>query len=205
MTGDREWIPRADAPRIAQQLRERCRALGLTQVELAGRANLAKSTLVHWERHCQKERRMLRVTIELLPGGRECGKRVIATADIARVREGSFGALANYGVALEDTVLGEVGDRAIVRSYPRWATSVWDLVARCLAAALNQDTEALPPRPVQPEVTVHTNGAGSRYVRLDEIPEPAKTFFDQKLAGSAVPDHGCAYAHDWFDFLNAQR
>lgn len=50
MTGDREWIPRADAPRIAQRLRERRRALGLTQVELAGNAKLAKSTLVHWEK-----------------------------------------------------------------------------------------------------------------------------------------------------------
>jgi hypothetical protein len=42
---------------------------------------------------------MLRVTIELLPGGRESGKRVIATADIARV---SDAALADYSVALED-------------------------------------------------------------------------------------------------------
>ncbi|WP_434666230.1 hypothetical protein P5W99_31495 [Paraburkholderia sp. A3BS-1L] len=148
---------------------------------------------------------MLRVTIELLPGGRESGKCVIATADIARVSDGTLGALADYRVALEDAVLGEVGERAIVRSYPRWAGSVWDLVARCLAAALNQDTEALPPRPAKPDVTVRTNDAGFRYVRLDEIPEPTRTFFDQKLAGSGIPDHGCAYAHDWFDFLNGQR
>ncbi|MFM0665834.1 hypothetical protein [Paraburkholderia sediminicola] len=57
---------------------------------------------------------MLRVTIELLPVGRESGKRVIATADIARV---SGGALADYRVALEDAVLGEVGARVVVRSY----------------------------------------------------------------------------------------
>ncbi|MFM0100856.1 hypothetical protein PQQ87_35040 [Paraburkholderia nemoris] len=145
---------------------------------------------------------MLRVTIELLPGGRESGKRVIATADIARV---SGGALADYRVALEDAVLGEVGGRAIVRSYPRWASSVWNLVARCLAAALNEGREELPPRPAKPEVTVRINDAGYRYVRLDEIPEPARTFFDQTLAGSGIPDHGCAYAHDWFDFLNGQR
>ena len=145
---------------------------------------------------------MLRVTIELLPGGRESGKRVIATADIARV---SGGALADYRVALEEAVLGEVGGRAIVRSYPRRASSVWDLVARCLAAALNDGREELPPRPAKPEVTVRMNDAGFRYVRLDEIPEPAWTFFDQTLAGSGIPDHGCAYAHDWFDFLNGQR
>ncbi|CAB3776233.1 hypothetical protein LMG28614_00173 [Paraburkholderia ultramafica] len=145
---------------------------------------------------------MLRVTIELLPGGRESGKRVIATADIARV---SDGALANYSVALEEAMLGAVGERARVRGYPRWAGSVWDLVARCLAAALNQGCEALPPRPVPPAVTVRMNEAGFRYVRLDEIPEPARTYFDQKLAGSGIPDHGCAFAHDWFDFLNGHR
>ena len=145
---------------------------------------------------------MLRVTIELLPGGRESGKRVIATADIARV---SGGALADYRVALKDEVLGEVGKPAMVCSYPRWASSVWDLVARCLAAALNEGREELPPSPAKPEVTVRMNDAGYRYVRLDEIPEPARTFFDQTLAGSGIPDHGCAYAHDWFDFLYGQR
>ncbi|WP_322032855.1 hypothetical protein [Paraburkholderia sp. J76] len=49
------------------------------------------------------------------------------------------------------------------------------------------------------------NDAGFRYVRLDEIPEPARTFFDQKLSGSGIPDHGCAYAHDRYDFLGGQR
>ncbi|MFM0100857.1 helix-turn-helix transcriptional regulator [Paraburkholderia nemoris] len=50
MTGGREWIPRSDAWRIAQRLRERRKALGLTQTELAARAGVAQSTLVHWER-----------------------------------------------------------------------------------------------------------------------------------------------------------
>jgi hypothetical protein len=115
------------------------------------------------------------------------------------------GALADYRVALKDEVLGEVGEPAMVRSYPRWAGSVWNLVAHCLATALNEGHEELPPRPAKPEVTVRMNDAGYRYVRLDEIPEPARTFFDQTLAGSGIPDHGCAYAHDWFDFLNGQR
>lgn len=82
---------------------------------------------------------------------------------------------------------------------------MWDLVARCLAVALNQGREALPSRPEKPEVTVRVNDAGFRYVRLDEIPEPARTVFDQALAGSGIPDHGCAYAHDWFDFLDGYR
>lgn len=148
---------------------------------------------------------MLRVTVELLPGGREREKCVIATADITRVSDGSLGALADYRVALQDAVLGEVGERAVVRGYPRWADSVWDLVARGIAAALNRDTEALPARPAKPEVTVYTNDAGFRYVRLDDIPEPTRTFFDRRLAGSGIPDHGCAYAHDWFDFLSGHR
>ncbi|MEX3951075.1 hypothetical protein AB4Y40_25385 [Paraburkholderia sp. EG287B] len=117
----------------------------------------------------------------------------------------SDGPLADYRVTLEDAVLGEVGECAVVRSYPRWAGSVWDLVARGISAALNEDTEALPARPTKPQVTVHTNDAGFRYVRLDEIPEPTRTFFDRKLAGSGIPDHGCAYAHDWFDFLGGHR
>jgi hypothetical protein len=145
---------------------------------------------------------MLRVTVELLPGGRESEKRVIATADIARV---GGGALADYRVALKDAALGEVGERALLQSYPRRAGSVWDLVARGLAAALNRGREELPPRPVKPEVTVHMNDAGYRYVRLDEIPEPVRTLFDRTLAGSGIPDHGCAFAHDWFDFLSGQR
>ena len=50
MTGGREWIPRSDAQRIAQRLRERRRALGLTQAELAARAGVARSKFVHWEK-----------------------------------------------------------------------------------------------------------------------------------------------------------
>ncbi|MGF6508259.1 hypothetical protein [Paraburkholderia sp. 32] len=161
--------------------------------------------LLHPMKGQQKEKRMLRITIELLPGGQEEGKRVIATADIARASDGPTGALGDYRVALSDAILGEVGEPTVVRRYPRWASSVWDLVARCLATALNQGREALPPRPARPEVTVRTNDAGYRYVRLDEIPEPTRTFFDRKLAGSGIPDHGCAFAHDWFDFLNGHR
>jgi hypothetical protein len=148
---------------------------------------------------------MLRITIELLPGGREDRKRVIATADIARLSDGPREALADYRVTLNDVILGEVSEQTVVRNYPRWATSVWDLVARSVAAALTQGREALPPRPAQPRVTVHTNDAGFRYVRLDEIPEPTRTFFDRNLSGSSIPDLGCAYAHDWFDFLNGHH
>lgn len=144
---------------------------------------------------------MLRVTVELWPGGRESRKRVIATADIGRVRDG---ALADYEVELDEALIG-VGDRALLRDYPRWSASVFDLVARCLAAALNCGKEELPPRPALPEVAVHVRGDGVQYVKLSEIPEPARTFFKENLSGSGIPGHGCAYAHDWYDFLEGQR
>lgn len=145
---------------------------------------------------------MLRVTVELWPGGRERGKRTIATADIGRVRDG---ALANYEVELTETLIGDVGDTALICDYPRWSASVFDLVARCLAAALNNGAEELPPRPVMPEVTVHVRDDDVQYVKLSEIPEPVKTFFKKNINGSGIPGHGCAYAHDWHDFLEGQR
>jgi hypothetical protein len=152
---------------------------------------------------------MLRVTVELWPGGRESGRRVIATADIGRVKDG---ALADYKVDLEEKLLGYVGDTATVHSYPRWSASVWDLVARCIAAALNGGREELPPRPVLPEVPVHTSAGGRRYVRLREIPEPARTFFRRNIANSGRPmveddpePMDCAWAHDFQDFLEGQR
>ena len=151
---------------------------------------------------------MLRVTVELWPGGRESGKRVIATADIGRVRSGTH---ADYEVRLEESPLGDVGENATVREYPRWSASVWDLVASSIGAALSGGREELPPRPVLPEVPVHTSD-GLRYVRLREIPEPARMFFQRNIAHSARPvidddpePLDCAYAWDWEDFLCGGR
>jgi hypothetical protein len=151
---------------------------------------------------------MLKVTVELWPGGRESGKRVIATADIGRVKNG---ALADYEVGLEEVLLGAVGDTAVVQDYPRWSASVWDLVTRCIAAGLNGGNEELPPRPVLPEVPVHTSGS-TQYVRLREIPEPARTFFRRNIANSGRPvidddpePMDCVYAWDWQDFIEGQR
>lgn len=151
---------------------------------------------------------MLRVTVELLPGGRDSGRRVIATADIGRVRSGAH---ADYQVTLEEGLLGDVGDIAHVRDYPRWSASVWDLVARAIASALNGGREELPPRPLLPVVPVHESGT-VRYVRIREIPEPAQTFFWRNIANSTRPDieedpnpMDCAYAEDWEDFLRGRR
>lgn len=49
MAGMRVWIPRSDVPRIAQRLRDRRKALAITQDDLAVRAGVARVTLVHRE------------------------------------------------------------------------------------------------------------------------------------------------------------
>nr|WP_244112486.1 hypothetical protein [Burkholderia gladioli] len=151
---------------------------------------------------------MLRVIVALWPGGRESSKRVIATADIGRVRSGAH---ADYQVHLEEGLLGDVGDIATVREYPRWSASVWDLVARCIAAGLNGGKEELPERPTLPSVPVHLSD-GLRYVRLREIPEPAQTLLRRRMAYSTCPvidedpePMGCAYASDWEDLLRGWR
>ncbi|WP_429559807.1 helix-turn-helix domain-containing protein [Paraburkholderia youngii] len=50
MAGMRVWIPRSEVPRIAQRLRDRRNASGMTQGDLAVRAGVARVTLVHWEK-----------------------------------------------------------------------------------------------------------------------------------------------------------
>ena len=149
---------------------------------------------------------MLKVTVELWPGGRESSRRVLATADIARVKSGAH---ADYEVVLHDEVLGDIG-AATVHEYPRFAASVWDLVARGIAAAL-AGKEELPPRPQLPVVPVHKSG-DLPYVRLREIPEPVRTLFARNMACSTCPvieedpqPMDCAYAWDWLDFLRGAR
>lgn len=149
---------------------------------------------------------MLKITVELWPGGRESGRRVLATADIARIRSGPH---ADYDVTLQEDVLGEVGTGAL-RGYPRFAASVWDLVARSIAAALS-GSEELPPRPLSPRVPVHWSG-DVPYVRMREIPEPAGTLFRKNMRSSTMPvieedaePMGCAYAWDFEAFLAGHR
>jgi hypothetical protein len=144
---------------------------------------------------------MLRVTIEICPGGQEGARREIATGTIARIRDGAF---ADYEIKLEETLIGDVGMRATVTGYPRWAGSVWDLVARCIAASLNGGTEALPCRPNPPDAPVHERD-GIRYVCLQDIPEPTRTFFACSIATTSRPFAGCAFAGDWTDFLKGDR
>lgn len=149
---------------------------------------------------------MLRVTVELWPGGRESGSRVLATAKIGRVKNG---ALADYRVELHEDVQGQIGT-AVLHDYPRYASTLWDLVARAAAVALT-GKEELPPRPQQLDVPIHAVGNTS-YVRIREIPEPARSLFQKRIAFSTRPlidedpePMDCAYAWDWCDFLDGGR
>jgi hypothetical protein len=150
---------------------------------------------------------MLRVTVALWPGGRESGCRTLATADIGRVKSG---AIADYQVELRDEILGDIGT-AIVREYPRYAAPVWDLVARGIAIALAGE-ERLPTRPQLPDVPIHQSGNNTPFVRIREIPEPARTLFRKNMRFSTRPvieddaePMDCAYAWDWDAFLAGTR
>ncbi|CAG9180662.1 hypothetical protein [Cupriavidus pinatubonensis] len=150
---------------------------------------------------------MLRVTVELLPGGGLQGRRTLATADIGRIRSG---AVADYQIDMEEDLLATPWSGTL-QDYPRWSASVWDLVVRSIAVALTGKEELLP-RPVQPRVPVHLSADRTSYIRLDEIPEPTRSYFAHNIRASArpivgeAPDPlGCAYSWDWNDFLAGQR
>ncbi|UIF86109.1 hypothetical protein [Cupriavidus sp. UYPR2.512] len=151
---------------------------------------------------------MLRLTVELFPGGRESGRRTLATANIARERSG---ALADYSIGMNEDLLDDVYTGEL-KDYPRWSGSIWDLVARAIAVALTGE-EALPKRPAVPDVPIHRSGVpGAAYVRLCEIPEPARTFFvnhiryETRPIVSEVPDPlDCAHLWEWESFLNGGR
>jgi hypothetical protein len=148
---------------------------------------------------------MLKVTVELWPNGRESGSRVLATARIGRVKNG---ALADYRVELSEDPHGKI--YGSLERYPRYAVTIWDLVARAVAVALT-GKEELPPRPQQLDVPVRTSG-NTPYVRLREIPEPARSLFQRRMVYSTRPvieedpmPMDCVYAWDWTDFLAGSR
>lgn len=149
---------------------------------------------------------MLRITIELLPGGREGARRTIAVAELGRIRGKRLG---TYDMALNEEPFGQVG-HAVLIDYPRYGASIWDLVARGIAVALT-GREELPRRPTVPDVPIHHVGKVP-YVRKSEIPEPARTFFWRSMENSSRPliesdadPENCAYLWDWEDFLDGRR
>ena len=150
---------------------------------------------------------VLRITVELVPGGRESGKRTIAEAEIMNV---SGGATPNYeAVFLEQG--GAYNVAASLEDYPRWSAPVWDLIAHLASKALTSGDEKLPVRPEPVNIPVHASG-DIGYVRFADIPEPARSAFIWNLEHSTRPlieedpdPRGCAYVWDWEDFLAGQR
>lgn len=148
---------------------------------------------------------MLRITIELLPGGRESLAKEIAVAEIHRVAGTS---VADYQVVLHEEFGGT--ESARITQYPRWSTSIWDLVARGIAKALT-GRERLLRRPVPLRIKIRESG-GCKYVRLGDIPEPMHTAFGRNIEHSTCPiieddltPRECAFAHDWLAFLAGER
>lgn len=147
---------------------------------------------------------MLKVTVSIVPGGHGA-ERQLGHLLIKNVGGGS---LSDYELELTaDDLPAALHGR--LRAYPRWSAAIWDLVARALAIALN-GRERLPRRPesVLKKVPIHESGR-LRYVRVDDIPEPARSAFERSMSHSTVPvipgEERCAYIWDWTDFVNGLR
>lgn len=145
---------------------------------------------------------MLRVTVELVPHGRDSLSTVLVSGTISQIRGG---ALADYRVDLQDDVAGSLGVGA-VHQYPRFGATVWDLVAKAIAVGLT-GVEELPPRPQPLDIPVYRAG-DVEYVRIWDLPEPVQTIFRCRLArmtqpviASELDPSDCAYAADWHRFL----
>lgn len=149
---------------------------------------------------------MLKVTVEVV-GPADIGSgRKVATAYIRRLDRS---AVSDYVVRISEPPFAD-GQERTLHAYPRFAASVFDLVARALAVGLT-GTEELPPRPQVPSVPIHQSG-DTRYVCLREIPEPAATYFRKRIEYSGCPvieedsePMQCAYASNWLAFLAGRR
>ena len=145
---------------------------------------------------------MLKITISLIPGGigRE---QKLGELHIANI---GGGAHADYECALYSDDLPEPA-LVTVRRYPRWSATVWDLVARAIAMALN-GAERLPRRPRLVSVPIHTDGTLT-YVRMGEIPEPVRSIFANRMRSSTRPvipgEEDCVYSWDWQVFIRGGR
>jgi hypothetical protein len=82
---------------------------------------------------------MLKVTIYCGKLAARSAQNQLATVDIAYARRD---ALADYLVALNQRSMGERAPN-VVKSYPRWSASLWDLGARALARVL-YDADEVP-------------------------------------------------------------
>jgi len=145
---------------------------------------------------------MLKITVSLVPGGVGT-ERKLGELHISNV---AGGALADYQcVFYGDDLPGPAHAR--VRRYPRWSASVWDLVGRAIAQSLS-GRERLPRRPDPITVPIHAD-CDLTYVRMCEIPEPARSAFERHMRWSTVPvisgQGDCAYSWDWQAFIGRGR
>ena len=133
---------------------------------------------------------MLRVTVKLLPGGRE------AAPDIDHKTQ---------AYAIENKT-GEL------RHYPRWSASIWDLVVRSLQRTLRtnpkQQSMGAFPQAIAALVPILKSGDVS-YVRFEDMPDFVRPHFKKVMAKKTAPriegedNFGCAYSWDWKTFLGA--
>ena len=161
---------------------------------------------------------MLRVTIELLPGGREASARVLSVAHIRNKGRSKRG--SHYGIRLgsEDPGIDhkaqayEDGNRTgELLHYPRWSASIWDLVARALQRTLRESpkSQTLGPFPKAIASMVPVLKSGDiTYVRYQDMPDFVRlhfmAFMDHKtcpLIEEEQDPRGCAYSWDWNSFL----
>ena len=153
---------------------------------------------------------MIKVTIELLPNGDKSRARTLGKAFIGRVS--GRGEMATYQVIVSGTdIMGDC--RTTIADYPRNSSSVWDLVLRSVTKALTFK-ERLPRRPsaLSKLVPIRIDSSGTKYVRISDIPEPARTLFSANMFGSTIPciksdpdPSGVAHAFDWTDWLAGSR
>lgn len=82
----------------------------------------------------------------------------------------------------------------------------WDVAAHVLRIAAFGRDELRDTRPL--DIPIHTDGR-LNYVCMRDIPEPARSAFEERMSGSGCPAiPGCSdavYAWDWTDFLNGRR
>lgn len=145
---------------------------------------------------------MLKVTVSLIPGGGG-PERMLGELRIFNIGGGS---LSDYTGELHASDL-PAPVHAVIHRYPRWSSSVWDLIGRAIAVALS-GRERLPRRSQPLNVPIHKDGTVS-YVRMREIPEPARSIFERRMLGSTVPvitgERDCVYAWDCQDFIEGAR
>lgn len=141
---------------------------------------------------------MLNVTIRLMPSGRVLGSM--------NIRNVAGSKLADYAVRL--SAEGEGYREGKVHQYARFSASIWDLVARAAIKTLTGD-ESFPERPDELSVPYHYTDKDLAYVRLSEIPQPARTVFRRRMSASTRPDiedgQETYWAWDWEAFTQGNR